>query len=127
MPRQNALGKREVHKMPSFNDTRIARVTGTSKYETYGMIDVICLDYSQPFPVWVSGDIDRKPSDGDQVLIGFIHGRKDAPYLISFVRGYTATDDYIKVEKGKITLQIPNSGNSIEITENGTYINGVRQ
>ena len=104
---QTALGDKKLHKHPKFTDTKIGRITATKGYKDYGRIEVIFLDYSQPCPVWVTGHVDREPVEGDQVLVGFIDGRADAPYLIGFIRNESYTANFISVEKGAIKIQLP--------------------
>jgi hypothetical protein len=86
---------------------QIGHVTSVKNYDESGRIEVIFLDSSQPFPVWVVGHIDRKPVEGDQVLVGFIQGRHDAPYLHSFIKNESYTSNFIRVEKDRIILQMP--------------------
>ncbi|MNN15435.1 hypothetical protein D3C81_1285380 [compost metagenome] len=76
-------------------------------YTKYGRIDVIALDYSQPAPVWVVNELEREPVEGDQVLIGYIEGRKDMPYLHGFLKNKNYTTNFVVVKKNKIKLQLP--------------------
>jgi hypothetical protein len=108
MADQSAFGSRKVHRVPGFDGiTKIARVTSTKDFHKYARIEVIFIDYGQPMPVWVVGDTDREPVEGDQVIIGYIDGRKDAPYLIGFVKNHSYTTNFIVVKKDKIKLQLP--------------------
>lgn len=142
MKPQASLGSRVVNNKPTYNQMQIGRVTSTGDYDKYGRIEVIFLDYSRPAPVWVNGDIDRKPVAGDQVLVGFIQGRSDSPYLAGFIRNASYTSNCIKVEQDCITLQLPASTTDaqghmlddslktsrmrVEITTAGVLINGLR-
>lgn len=104
---QSALGGKRVHRVADYDTTNIGKVTSTDRYEEHGIIEVVFLDYGQPFPVWVVGDIEREPVSGDQVVIGYINGRKDAPYLVGFVKNFSYTTGFIKVSKDRIRLQLP--------------------
>lgn len=142
MQEQASLGRTLSHIKPKYEQTQIGRIVNNADYDKYGKVEVVFLDYSRPFPVWVNGDIDRKPSEGDLVLVGFIQGRADAPYLAGFVRNESYTANYIKVEKGKITLQVPTSEVDkkehmtndsrkstrmrLEIDSSGVYVNGTK-
>lgn len=108
MAEQSAFGSRKIHRAPSFDGiTKIARVTSAKDFHKYGRIEVLFLDYGQPMPVWVVNDLDREPVEGDQVVIGYIDGRKDAPYLIGFMKNKSYTTNFIVVKKDKIKLQLP--------------------
>ncbi|AKG36083.1 hypothetical protein [Paenibacillus durus] len=107
MKDQAALGGQTTNRMPSFNTSRFARVTSAKDYNKYGRIEVIFLDYSVPVPVWVVGDIEREPVAGDSVLIGYMDGRKDCPYLVGFVKNESHTTNFVVVKKDKIKLQLP--------------------
>lgn len=109
---QSSLGTQKVYRKPDYNQTQIGFITSAKDYEQYGRVEVVFLDYSNPFPVWATG-LDREPVDGDQVLVGFMQGRHDAPYLIGFVRNESYTSNFVKVEKDKITLQIPTDPSDI--------------
>lgn len=114
MHEQAGLGNKKIHRMPTYTETQIGRVTSANDFKKYGRIEVIFLDYGQPFPVWVSGDIDREPVSGDQVLVGFIQGRQDNPYMLGYVRNEAYTSNFILVEKDKITLQLPTDPEDIK-------------
>jgi uncharacterized Zn-binding protein involved in type VI secretion len=108
MAGQNAFGSKQVHRDPDFSGvTKIARVTSAVDFNQFGRIEVIFLDYGQPMPVWVVGDIEREPVAGDQVIIGYIDGRKDSPYLIGFVKNKSYTTNFVVVKKDKIKFQLP--------------------
>ena len=107
MQEQSSLGGRVISRLPNYTHTKIGRVTSVKDFHKYGRIEVIFLDYSQPAPVWVFNDIDREPVEGDQVLVGFIEGRKDAPYVIGFLKNASYTTNFVVVKKDKIKLQLP--------------------
>lgn len=108
MAEQNAFGSRKVHRQFDYGGvTKIARVTSTADFHAYARIEVIFLDYGQPMPVWIVNDLDREPVEGDKVVIGYIDGRKDAPYLIGFVKNESYTTNFVVVKKDKIKLQLP--------------------
>jgi hypothetical protein len=107
MKDQSALGGKTTNRMPEFNATRLARVTSIKDYEKYARIEVIFLDYSQPAPVWVLGDIDREPVEGDIVIVGYLDNRKDAPYLAGFQKNSSYGTNFITVKRDKIKLQLP--------------------
>lgn len=107
MQDQSALGGKTTNRMPGFNDKRFAKVTETKDYHKYGKISAVFLDYSQPSPIWVVGDIDREPVPGDMIVVGYLDGRKDAPYLAGFVKNESYTTNFLVVKKDKIKLQLP--------------------
>lgn len=107
MSQQSSLGSKVVHRLPNYDGTKLGRVTSVRDYDKWGRIEVIFLDHGQPVPVWVVGSIDRKPVEGDQVLISYIDGRKDAPYLIGFVKNNSYTTNFVRVSKDEIRVQLP--------------------
>lgn len=107
MTYQTGLGGSEVLRNASYIHTDMGRVTSNSRYDKEGIIDVVFLDKSTPFPVWVVGDIDRKPMTGDHVLVGYIGGRKDAPYLAGILKNLSYTTNFIEVDEKHIRLQLP--------------------
>jgi len=107
MQMQSSLGGRVINRLPSFNNTRIGKVTSVKDYHEFGRIEVIFLDYSVPMPVWVVGNVDREPVTGDTVLVGYMDGRKDAPYLVGFVKNESYTTNFTIVSKDRIRLQLP--------------------
>lgn len=104
---QSSLGNRRVHRTPAHTQSKIGRVTSIKDYQAYGKIEVVFLDYGMPFPVWVIGDLDREPVTGDQVIVGYMEGRKDAPYLAGFVKNESYTSNFVQVSMNKIRLQLP--------------------
>lgn len=107
MTEQSSLGGRKINRTPNFGDLLFARVTSTKDFIKYGRIEVIFLDSSQPSPVWVVNDVDREPVIGDNVLVGYIEGKKDAPYLAGFVKNKNWSTNFVVVKKDKIKLQLP--------------------
>jgi hypothetical protein len=107
MHNQSSLGPKHVHRLPAFHETKLARITSTREYLKYGRVEVIFLDYSHPVAVWVIGDLDREPTEGDRVLISYMEGRHDAPYIVGFVRNKAYTSNFITVKKDKIKIQLP--------------------
>jgi hypothetical protein len=104
---QSSLGNRRIHRTPAHTQSKIGRVTSIKDYRDYGKIEVVFLDYGMPFPVWVVGDLDREPVTGDQVIVGYMEGRKDAPYLAGFVKNESYTSNFVQVSMNKIRLQLP--------------------
>ena len=104
---QSSLGSRKIHRVPDFNVTHIGRVTKISDYESLGRIEVMFLDYGISHPVWVVGSIERKPVLNDLVLIGYINGRKDSPYLAGYVMNASYTTNFITIEENRIKIQLP--------------------
>jgi hypothetical protein len=104
---QSSLGTKKMNRLPKYSSYTIARVTSVADYHKYARIEVLFLDYSQPCPVWVIGELDREPVEGDQVLIGFIEGRQDMPYVKGFVKNKSYTTNFVVVKKDKIKLQLP--------------------
>jgi len=140
MHEQSGLGARKIHRMPTYDGTQIGRITSAEGFKEFGRIEAIFLDYGQPFPIWVSGSVDREPVSGDMILVGFIQGRQDSPYMLGYVRNEAYTSNFILVEKDKITLQIPTDPEDIkghllddskkasrtilELTASGATLNG---
>lgn len=104
---QNALGKRKEHSTPVYQQTKMGRVVNTERYKLYGQIEATFLDYGTPMPVWVVGDLDREPCEGDFILVGYMEGRKDAPYLVGFVRNKAYTSNEIIIGKDYLRFQLP--------------------
>lgn len=104
---QSSLGGKQIHRTPSYHQTKIGRVTSIKDYKKYGKIEVVFLDHGYPFPLWVVGSIDREPVTGDQILVGYMEGRKDAPYMMGFVRNESYTSNFIEVAKDRIRVQLP--------------------
>lgn len=104
---QSSLGGRTVHRTPSYEATKIGKVISIADYKKYGKIEVVFLDHGYPLPVWVVGSIDREPVTGDQVLVGYMEGRKDAPYMVGFVRNESYTSNFIEVAKDRVRVQLP--------------------
>lgn len=108
MHEQSSLGPRKEHRMPDYgSQTKIARVTGTKDYHAVGRIEAIFLDYGQPLPIWIVGQLDREPVPGDEIVVGYLEGRKDAPYMIGFMKNGAYTTNFLVVKKDKIKLQLP--------------------
>lgn len=107
MQRQSSLGNQVIQRGHKYNTTKICKVTSTKDYHKLGRIEVVSLDYSKPYPVWVVGSIDREPQTGDQVVIGYIEERKDAPYLKGFVKNKAYTTNFIEVRKDRVRVQLP--------------------
>lgn len=104
---QSSLGGRQIYRLPKFDQITVARVTSVKDYEKFGRIEVVGLDNSQPVPIWVIGDIDREPVEGDQILMGYIEGRQDAPYMKGYVKNKSYGTNFIVMKKDKIKLQLP--------------------
>lgn len=103
---QTSLGTQQQNNTPRFGSNDIARVIGTDDFDLYGIIDVILLDGSNPARVWVSNSIDREPVSGDMVLIGYISGHKNAPYLIGFLDDCYMRN-FVQIKKDLIRMQLP--------------------
>lgn len=103
----DSLGSRRAHRNPQYFMDKMARVKSAADFRSKARIDVQFLDHGKCMPVWVVGDVDREPVEGDMVIIGYMEGRKDAPYLKSFVRNDSYTANYIEVGKDYIRLQLP--------------------
>lgn len=107
MHEQAGLGNKVIHRQPTYTEAQIGRVTSVNDYKKYGRVDVIFLDYGQPFPVWVNGDVDREPVSGDLILVGYLQGRPDTPYMLGFIRNESWTSNFIRVDKDRIIVQYP--------------------
>jgi hypothetical protein len=86
---------------------KLARVVSNANYDAQRTVEVMFLDHGKSFPVWAVGNVDRKPENGDMVVVGYLEGRKDSPYLKGFVKMESATANYIVITKDVIRLQIP--------------------
>jgi hypothetical protein len=97
--------------VPRFDYVTFARVTSNKDYEEYGRVDVQFLNDGGlaggvPLPVWVIEDgAEVKPEEGDMVLIGFVQGNKDIPYLIGYVKDHYACGHMIRIDKDKIIVR----------------------
>ena len=118
--RQSSLGSQKIHRNPEYNTTHIGRVTKIEDYDALGRIDVMFLDYGVSHPVWVVGSIERKPVIGDLVIIGYINGRQDSPYLAGYVKNGAYTTNFITIQQDRIKIQLPIQ-NKEEDTK--TYLN----
>lgn len=103
----NGLPQKKVHKSPQYFIDKLAKVTSAANYRTNGTIEVMFLDHGKSLPVWVVGDISREPMVDDMVVIGYMEGRKDAPYLKGFVSNQAYTSNFIDVGKDYIRIQLP--------------------
>lgn len=119
MQPQNALGNQQIHRLPSFRGTFFGRVTSAEHYDL-GRVEVVLLDGGTPLVASVVGDIARKPVAGDKVLVSYIAGRPDAPYIAGFLHKDTYSADSIRLEEDKIILQLPNKSTSVELLADGT-------
>jgi hypothetical protein len=141
MKTQSSLGREQTYNVPMYDQTQIGHVTSIKDYKKYGRIGVIFLDHSQPVNVWAIGcSMDREPVEGDMVLVGFIQGRPDSPYMINFVRNESYTSNFVVVDKDKILIQFTTDLEDIrehllddakkpqrmkiELKGDGVYING---
>jgi hypothetical protein len=107
MHEQSALGQKNINRKPLYDQLRMAKVTSVKDFSTFGRVSVVFLDYSQPVPVWCFGSIDREPVEGDTVMVGFIEGRKDTPYLHSFYKNESYGTNFVVVTRNKVKLQLP--------------------
>lgn len=103
----NSLGRRNIHRNPRYFIDKMARVKSAANYKEKGRIEVEFLDHGKCMPVWVVGDLDREPVTGDMVIIGWMEGRKDAPYLKGFIKNESYTANYFEIGKDYIRLQLP--------------------
>jgi len=118
MTLQSNLGPLKIHRLPNFTEPKMGRVTSTRDYSKYGRIEVVFLDYGVPCPVWVIGDIDREPVEGDMVLIGYMEGRGDRPYLIGYMKNSSYSTNFIQVKKDLIRVQLPIHQIEQDVSEN---------
>lgn len=119
MQTQSALGNKVLNRLPDFSQTFLGRVTSVKDFDR-GRVEIALIDGGTPIVASVVGQIARKPVEGDKVLISYISGRPDAPYLLGFVHKDSFSSDSIRVEKDKITVKLPNNAASVELSENGT-------
>lgn len=110
----NGLPAKKVHKNPEYLMDKFATVTSAANYRTNRTIDVMFLDHGKAFPVWCVGDISREPVEGDMVVVGFLEGRKDSPYIKGFIKLNSVTANYIDVGKDYIRIQLPQNDDDAE-------------
>jgi hypothetical protein len=122
----NALGQKKLHKSPQYTMDKIGRVTSAADYKTKARIEVEFLDHGKCMPVWVVGDVDREPMPGDMVVIGYMEGRKDCPYLRAFVRNESYTANYIEVGLEYIRFQLPKNKDDREKSMNDDSLKSSR-
>lgn len=104
---QSSLGRKEVHNTPSYGANKdIARVVDTTDFDKYGIIDVVYIDGSNAARVWVTNPIDREPVTGDLILVGYISGQKNAPYLSGFIEE-SYMRNFVQIKKDLIRIQLP--------------------
>jgi hypothetical protein len=104
---KNNLPEKRVHKNPEYLMDKLARVVSNANYDGQRTVEVMFLDHGKSFPVWAVGHLERKPERDDLIIVGFIEGRKDSPYVKGFVKLESATSNYIVVTKDAIRLQLP--------------------
>lgn len=117
---QASLGSPKPHPYPRFDHVLIAKVANNADYAN-GRIEVQLDDGIIPggilVPVFIShSGIEVKPEQGDTVLIGFLQGAKNNPWLINFAQGKHAYAKSIMVDENGITLQWPPGSGTTKIT-----------
>lgn len=123
MQRQSSLGSPSLHRAPSYQTSKIGKIVGVAHYKKYGKIDVVFLDHGSTANVWVLGDVDREPVEGDMVIVGYMEGRKDAPYMIGFVRNNAYTSNRILIGKDYVRVQLPAS----EVDRKGSLLDDTKK
>jgi hypothetical protein len=105
-PKQSSLPVKQVREtaFQSFNDNVIARVEKNDDYDK-GKIEVIFVNRTKPAPVWVFDG--PKPEVGDYVLVGYINGQKNNPYMQGIFSNKAWTSNFIVVEKDRIRIAFP--------------------
>ncbi len=108
-PRQASLPRQQtrITQFQEFIKQGFARVTKNDDFETKGKIEVEFLNRTKPAPIWVLDPSVGKPEVGDYVLVGFIDGQKNNPYMAGIVAHKAYTSNFIRVEKTGITIQFP--------------------
>jgi len=96
-PRQTAFQQ--------FNDVLMARVERVDDLQTKGRIEVIFLNRTKPAPVWVFDGPD--PVVGDFVMVGFVNGQKNNPYVIGIFKNKAWTSNFLLVTEKMIRVQFP--------------------
>lgn len=112
-PKQASLPPKQVREtaFQTFNDTQIARVQKTDDYDAKGKIEVIYVNRTKPAPIWVFDG--PKPEVGDYVLVGFINGQKNNPYMVGLFSHKAWTSNFVRVEKDLIRIQMPTDDHDI--------------
>lgn len=115
-PRQSSLPKKQVlitdHQ--KFNIPTLARVTKNDHYFSQSKIEVVFLNRTAPVPIWVlNSGASVKPEVGDYVLVDYIDGQKNNPYMVGLVSHKAYTSNFIRVEKDMIRIQFPTNPNDV--------------
>jgi hypothetical protein len=105
-PRQSSLPpqKARITQFENFNMNSMARVERVDDYDK-GKIEVVFLNRTKPAPIWVFDG--PKPAVGDYILVGYIDGQKNNPYMQGFFSNKAWTSNFILVEKDRIRIQFP--------------------
>lgn len=106
-PRQSSLPPVQARQTAfmNFNDTLMARVEKTDDLKEQGRIEVIFLNRTKPAPVWVFDGPD--PVVGDYVMVGFVNGQKNNPYVAGIFKNRAWTSNFILVTNEMIRIQFP--------------------
>ena len=104
---QNSLGEFKTHKPDSFTQLIPGRVVSTVDYEEFKQVAVSFSKGGTTLPVWVVEDgVSPKPVNGDWVLVGFIGGHKNQPYIAGYYRGNYAWSNHIMMRRDETTEEI---------------------
>lgn len=102
-PRQTAFQQ--------FNDMLMARVEKVDNLETKGQVEVIFLNRTKPAPVWVFDG--PSPAVGDYVMVGFVGGQKNSPYIAGIFRNRGWTSNFVLVTDKMIRIQFPTDSTDV--------------
>lgn len=116
---QTSLGQPIPYPYPRFDHVAMAKVTGTVDYATIGRVEVQFINdgglaggMAVPAYVVESG-LSVGPEEGDTVLVGFIRGDKNSPWLIGTFMGGAATSGLLRLKKDRFTVSVKTDLGSI--------------
>jgi uncharacterized protein involved in type VI secretion and phage assembly len=129
MTTQTALGRPTPYPYPRFDHVAIAIVTSNVDYDTLGRVEVLFMNDGGlaggvAVPVYVvESGLSVKPEEGDTVLVGFVQGNKDNPWLIGTFKGKAATSGMIALTKEGLTIGVKT--NLGAITDLESYVSAL--
>lgn len=104
---QHVLGEFKTHKPSSFTQLIPGQVVSVVDYDEFQQVEVAFSEGGTTIPVWVVEDgVSPKPVNGDWVLVGFIGGHKNQPYIAGYYRGKYAWSNHIMMRRDETTAEI---------------------
>lgn len=128
-PKQSSLPKKriQVTQHQKFIEPQMARVSKNTDYFTHGKIEVIFINRTKPAPIWVlESGASPKPEVGDFVLVGYIDGQKNNPFMAGIFSHKAWTSNFIRVEKGMIRIQFPTDPKDVDQSNSSSTKNHLR-